>query len=382
MSSAADIVRMQADLLDAFHLPDPRSPNLAHVANTASGQRIEFPVSVVGKIVDHLMFGPNGSAGREVRPLFVSLDRRAVEEGWAPPYSCAAIVGNGLAHARAYRVQENMTDAVLRRADALPADTRFGLNEDEITPPRSAGFAYFCEPVTHLSRPARGTGSLGDPGIGLITWTAVVDMDDADQPRELAWMVVVWDDVCRTRVFGEMGRKLHDAVDDGRPRGKQRFVPVTAFAVTPGHLLGGALLPIKQFGEQQLRSPLQTVGALWSLLGETVPSTSGDHIERVAHSTEATDKRTRRQARAAGIDGEPEVTTVVLRRESKPVQNPGTGHKPTSRVEIEEYTAWRWVGSEARGDRRRVRRPIRKHWSSRDTSLPIRERTVVSELKR
>ena len=374
MTTAADIVRMQADLLDGFRTRIPGESNgYAHVVQTASGKRIEYPVSTVGKIIDLLMFGPSGTVDEYTRPLFTSLNHTGRE--WAPPLTSAGIVGHGVAQARAYRIQENMTDAVLRRADALPDDTRFGLDEDQIRPPRPAGFAYFCEPVPHRARPG---GRPDDPGIGLITWTAMVDMDEiADEPRELAWVVVVWDDVMRTRILGEVGRNIGREV----PRNKQRFVPVTAFAITPGHLTGGPLLPIKQFGEAQMRSPIHTVAALWQLLGETIPAVSGDHVERVEQAAEEADRRSRRTARAAGVD-EPEVTTVVLRRERRPVQNPGTGRKPEYRVEVDAYEAWRWVGSERLGTRKRVRRTIRKHWSCNDESLPVRERVVVSELRR
>lgn len=378
MSTAADIVRMQADLLDAFRTPDPNMRGYVYAVQTAGRQRVEYPVSVIGRIVDLLMFGPSGTVGEEIRRMFVSLPGDGAP-AWAAPYSAAAIVGNGLSTARAFRVQENMTDAVLRRCDALPADTRFGLDEDQITPPRPSGFAYFCQPVPHRARPSADPAD--DPGIGLITWTAVVDMDEHDEPRELAWVVVVWDDAVRTKIVGEVGRKLHAGLRD-QPRSKQRFVPVTAFAVTPGHYLGGAVLPVRQLGEPHMRSPVHTVGALWQLLGETIPAASGDHAERVEHGTEELDKRTRRQARMAGLDEPSEVTTVVLRREHKPVQHPGTGRKPEYRVEIDAYEAWRWIGSERLGTRKRVRRTIRKHWSSKDESLPVRQRTVVSELRR
>lgn len=365
MTTAADIVRMQADLLDQFRTPDPQARGMTLIVERAGGEQVEFPVSIMGRLVDELMFGERGSADATARAMFISANPAI----YARP-SCAPMAGNGLMLARAYRVQENMTAAVLARADALPADARFGLDEDQITPPRAAGFAYFCEPVPHLVRPGR-IGTSPDPSIGLITWTAVVDMDEHGEPRELCWLVIVWDDMYRNPPPGT------------RPRpGHPRFAPVTAFAVTPGHLTGGPVLPVRRLGEPQVRSPLHTVAALWQLLGETVPSTSGDHVERVERGVEDVDKRARRQARAAGIVGEPEVTTVVLRRERRPVQQPGTGRKPEYRVEIEPYEAWRWIGSERLGTRKRVRRTIRKHWSSNDDSLPVRQRVVVNELRR
>lgn len=368
MTKAADIVRMQTDLLDEFRIPDPQARGLMHAVQTAAGLQVRFPVSIMGGLVDHLMFGAGGSASAGVRGLFASTHKALISTP-----SCAPMVANGLITARAYRVQENMTSAVLARADALPGDTRYGLDEDQIRPPRPAGFAYFCQPLPHLVRPTR-TGIYPDPSIGLVTWTAVVDIDDDGEPRELAWLSVVWDDVWRNPPEGRNGRGYH-----GADTLRCQFVPVTAFAVRPGDLLGGAVLPVRQLGEAQMRSPLHTVGALWQLLGETVPAASGDRVEQ---AREDTDRADRRRARRAGMADAPEVTTVVLRREHRPVQNPGTGRKPETRVEIDEYEAWRWIGSEKRGDRMRVRRKIRKHWSSRDESLPVRTRTVVSDLRR
>lgn len=373
MTTAAEIVAMQAALLDQFRIPDPQHRGMVHAVQRAAGDFVEYPVSIMGRLVDELMFGERGSADTRVRHVFASLNP-ALQ---AAP-SCAPMAANGLAIARAYRVQENMTPAVLARADALPADARFGLSEDEITPPRACGFAYFCEPVPHLLHPKQ-TGPTPDPSIGLVTWTAVVDMDDDGEPRELAWLVIVWDDMYRNPPPADYGRGHQRRAMLDRADGDHcRFAPVTAFAVMPGHLLGGPVLPVRRLGEAQMRSPLHTVGALWQLLGETLPA-DGDHVEQ---EREETDKRTRRRARMAGMTEPSEVTTVVLRRVSRPVQNPGTGRPWDTRIWIEPYRAKRWVGSERRGDRRLVVRTIPGHWSVNNESLPERKRKIVSDLRR
>lgn len=359
MSRAEEIVALQAELLEEFHIPDPRDRQKVRIGvKLGEGGEYVTPLSLMGRAVDLVLYGESAA----------DFDHYAA--GPADVKTVAPAIAHGLSIARTYRVQENMTPAIAERADSLPAGTVFGLGDDEIEPPRPAGFAYFEEPVHYYPLP---DGEKYAPGVGAISWATIADtLAEDGRPIDLVWLVVVWDDVSRSPWW-----------DSGQDRGEgyrsavpgARFVPITATAMRPGETLTGTPIPPRKLGDRPIRNPSHVVAALWQMLGETVPS--GDRAEQ---TSEPIDRRAQRRARRGGLEARSEVTTVVLRRERRPVQHPGTGAPHDSRVWVEEYEGWRWIGS---GDnRRRVRRKIRGHWSCNNEELPIRRRRVVSELRR
>lgn len=359
MSRAEEIVALQAELLEEFHIPDPDAPyQVRFGVQMGGGGEYVVPVSKMGRIVDLVLYGDVP-------------DWKDYRAGSQNARTVSPAVAYGLSVGRTYRVQENMTAPIVERADALPAGTVFGLGDGEIQPPRPDGFAWFEELVPY--RPVAPGHDVTEPGIGVITWSSIANANLLGEPVELLWLVVVWDDIGRS-AWWKSGEDRGDGYGPLTGSGS-RFVPVTATVMRPGETLNGTPIPPRKLGDKPIRNPSHVVAALWQMLGETVPS--GDRAEQ---ESETIDRRTQRRARRAGMSERSEVTTVVLRQERRPVQNPGSGQPRTERVWVEPYDAWRWVGS---GDnRRRVRRRVAGHWSVNNEELPIRQRRVVSELRR
>jgi hypothetical protein len=369
--TAADVVAAQAMMLD--HLRTPDSARNSQPGNAKpmtitldDGEAFDVPFSKLGDMID-VIVQRGGDDLDSDKPL-----------GRA---TAAPIVAYGVAFARPYRVLENMTGPLARRADTLPDElTLLGQGEHSVCPPRPHGFAVLERGMPFLAEADPDAPAYGEPGISLVTWTMVgngveVDHMRPDLPADAAWIVVVWDDIRRWRTLNpeERGQGYHTVVD-GFP-----FVPVQVQVLNVGDDLAATAPAGHPFMSQYgpYRHPLRVVFALWQMLGETVP---GVEVDR---SDEPAGRRAFRAARRAGLNRpQAEVTTVVLRAERRPTVNPGSGRPHTSRVEIEGYWAWRWIGSEAAGTRMRVRRFVRKHWSCNDESLPVRKNKIVSELRR
>lgn len=268
--------------------------------------------------------------------------------------------------ARAYRVQENMTDVIAARARDLPADA---VVVDGRRPPRPFGLVRLDEPLRLRNVQGEGQAAYwvgwasftipgGAQGWALTLWNDV--LDGPDETTRNLW---------RDAEAKDPNAYREVSVADGHREMFGRWAPITIDYVMEGAPLRG--------GPGDDADALRTIVALWELLGETAPAPAD--LDRVEQADEHLPRTTRRRALREGID-EPAVTTVVLRRQSRPVQHPGTGVPHDSRVWIEPYEAWRWVGP--RHDRRRVRRKIAGHWSCNNDALPVRERKIVSELRR
>lgn len=265
----------------------------------------------------------------------------------------------GVGRARAYRVQENMTEAIERRAREFDPDMK--VSRDDM-PPRPDGIVRLEEPLRFVNH-----GGL-DQAAHWITWSGFEEADTALRGA----VITLWNDVLTepdqqiraTWAETQVASPLDIRGGEGHRTLFGRWAPVTI-----GYIVEGATIEAPHYATRLLL-------ALWALLGETVPASGGDRVE----ATEDHLSRTvRRRAARDGIEA-PAVTTVVLRRESRPTINPGTGTPWDSRVWIEGYEAWRWVGP--RHDRRRVRRWIPGHWSVNNEELPVRQRKIVSELRR
>lgn len=291
----------------------------------------------------------------------------------------------GLAMARAYRVQENMTEAIWERARQIPAGARIGRLDDvgdptAIAPPRGFGFVVLEEPLRF--REAMGF----DTFMHVLTWTSFVSDDYTRQ----GWLVTGYNDRYREP----------DQVLESYPGYEERFdlrrheeffgrwAPVGGWFLLSGREMGPLSFPATQaqkekafrlgckVNEENLNVGVVTA-ALWLLLGETVPA---PHRDTVEVSEEHVPKTARRRASREGLN-DPTVSTVVLRRERRPTANPGTGKPQQSRVWVEGgFTRRYWVGP--KGKQVAVTRRIGGHWSNNDESLPVRERRVVSELRR
>ena len=373
-SPAARVLARRSEILDAFHVPHPDRRGGGSAMVMGDGQSLEVPRSQMSEAVDLL--------ARRMRLIT------------ARTPSLAPAVAVGLSRGRAYRVQENMTPALIERADTLPVRTRIF---DDIRPPRPCGFAWLEEPLPFQvdANPDHARHGIV-PALSAVSWAAIVDDSGRTGPgrplqpsdaRDLLYVVCLWDDMSR---FGGW-RTVRHGYDSAVPG--MAIAPVTVGVWGVGHILGTPRMRNRldevladdiddsaaaRIMRSSLRAPIRTVAALWQMLGETVEGPAGHDVER---SGEDVDRRTARRARNTGVESS-EVTTVVLRRQARPVINPGSGSPMTSRIKIDEYEAWRWVGSEKRGDRRRVRRMISAHWSNGDESLPVRERKIVSELRR
>lgn len=324
MSTAAEVVAGQADLL--YQMTDHRSAR--------GGVRKHSP------LYDYMLrMGEKNTGDEQTAEFYAYVLRRT------------------LPVARAYRVQENMTEAIDRRADEL---------DDEVIEDMLPSALYG---IAHLAEPLRFSNVFGhDQAAHWVTWATT--FPESAHGRLVT--VALWNDLDIEP--DDQIRATWREVEGGSERVHRemmgRWSLITVGAIARQTNVAEPTVTDPEYGH--LRASRRIL-ALWSLLDETVPGSpveaADEHLPRTA-------------ARRAKRDGvtEPAVTTVVLRRESRPTINPGSGTPMTSRVWIPEYTAWRWIGP--RHDRRRVRRRIAGHWSNNDTALPVRERRVVSELRR
>lgn len=355
--NAADVVAAQADLL--YHLAE-HAPN-----------------SRLGTTPLHQYFSTlaTQSMGEE--------HRREVE-------AVVGYVTSSIAAARAYRVQENMTEEIQRRAEAITVGPGTVITGDML-PSHPHGIVHLAEPLALQNY--RGVEMLTH----WITWTTAVSVHPEARPGQRVVIISMLCDLDlavdgHTRYGWERNSRLARETSDELMRGVSpqnrpvsiewndgerlhremmgRWSPHTVGYLTehcplPDHDPSGV--------EGNRNAASRMLLALWQMLDETLPSgpveQSDEHVPRTAA----------RRARNEGIV-DPAVTSVTLRRQSRPVIFPGTGTPMDSRLWIAPYEAWRWVGSGA--NRRRVRRMIAGHWSNGDESLPVRQRRVVAELRR
>lgn len=303
----------------------------------------------------------------------------------------AALLATTVGWARAYRVQENMTPVILERGKTMQSTDRIG--EGSLRPPRPYGLVRLEEPlifdevrgrkqviywISWASMAMAGELGLYLPTHGRDAWAIAVWGDVEDGPDEV--IRSIWDHPANKGASPAHAERRHRELFG-------RWAPVSV-----GYLVGGSPVGDEWITDPErmrkvrdriskegwvfdgaIHNPMRWLVALWELLGETMPAAD------VEHASEYVPRSTVKRARNGGIV-EPAVTTVVLRRQSRPTVNPGSGSPMTSRIWIEGYNAWRWVGP--RNDRRKVRRKVTGHWSNLDESLPTRERKIVSELRR
>lgn len=348
MTTASEVVALQADMLDLFYVRHPDHPRVNVTMNTGGGVPLTIPRSQIGDMIDLEAIGDGDERDALLRDV-----------------TLAPVVAAGLTTGRTYRVQENMSVPIAERADNMAARLRIF---DDIRPPSASGFVWLDEPIPAY---VDASADIDGAGFSAITWGCLID--DGDDPRELMYVVTLWADL------------YHPSWWDHPPKRftlTTRFCPIAVLVTRAGKRVGGPHVDtvryqtyVTKYPNAQPRKPLRLVAALWQMLTETIPS-DGDRVEQAG---EDIDRRAQRRARRSGIDG-PAVTTVVLRRQSRPTRHPGSGTPWDSRIKIAAYEAWRWIGS---GDnRRRVRRTIPEHWSVGNVDLPVRERKVVRELRR
>lgn len=306
----------------------------------------------------------------------LSLARKEMGRDDAAVQACAALTV-GLSKSRVYRVQENMTDLVIERAAQLDESLRMG----DYPPPRPNGFVYFEDPLEFNE--IRGRQQVAY----YVTWTYIEAYNES-RPDQLhqGWIVSLWGDA-----FQRTDEVLREIWAQNGPDAQRfhaerfgRWAPITIGWVSRSSRVGPFLLDKHHVqpqardlvGDRAVANPLRWIAALWQLLSETVPGIERETVE------EHVPRSLRKTARNRGFDpDELGVTTVVLRRLRKPTQHPGTGRPQESRLWIEGgYTRTYWVGP--KGHQRKVVRVIGGHWSNKDENLPVRNRRVVSELRR
>jgi hypothetical protein len=107
--------------------------------------------------------------------------------------------------------------------------------------------------------------------------------------------------------------------------------------------------------------------ALWGLLDETIST----------HTSERSDRQIMRLAARRKLPTE--VTVITLRRESQPVQHPGSGRPLEERIWVDGFRRRYWCGSGA--DRRQEWRNINGHWRGPEDA-PVSNRPKVNRLSR
>lgn len=183
----------------------------------------------------------------------------------------------------------------------------------------------------------------GDPS----TFIAV-EPGEPDYEPPLGYLVTLWNDTNREvdevtlELFETLAREgAHEgrrhAVQDAQ-RVTGGFFPIQTYAVEANQRCGpmwhaiepGKLATIKREGYIPNPKGSMSVGrlilAIWDLMSQTVPAAELD--DTVRHVARTTRKRAQRE----GLSGE--VSVIVLRREKRPVLNPGSGSKLDHQVPV------------------------------------------------
>lgn len=333
MTPARQVLDLQVDL--AERIEDPQYPLAAYLNVVANNMQLGTPV------------------GREVK--------------------ISNLVFDHVLSGRAFRVAANMTPEVQLRAED---ETKLPQGGPIDPPLRHRGFAWFEEPIRF--REIRNRMQV----VFAITWGFTMN-DDGRR----GWLISLWGDVSRevdevlTDRVGRGMREWHKGWSVGQHiRQYGGWAPVAIAFIPrdrgwgPSHLVIPEAQKAEIIADRSTPNPdpvscIRYVGALWQLLSETV--------DVVGHESATATMVSTRKRRTPVVK---DVTTVTLRRPSRPTLRPGTGKRHEYRSWVEGgYTITYWVGP---GRKIPVKRTIGGHWSDLDESLPIRNRPKVYELKR
>jgi hypothetical protein len=273
---------------------------------------------------------------------------------------------------RATRIGANMNDELhLRIQDEglLHPELRFGL---DVAPTRHRGFAVFEKPFWVPELRSR------EQAVHAVSWGFVPFSFEGRVQR--GWVVTFWGDISRD-VDPIVGDHLQMVGVDTYVAVYGRWSPIMTVPVIRGEAVGGPYVQITDDMRTSIISGghapndscysiIRIIGALWSLLSETVA------VESTQAPAKAPTKKIGRERRSVKDD----VTVCVLRRPSRKTLHPGTGTKRSYRTWIEGgFTRTYWTGKNRLVP---VVRVIGGYWSVDDENLPIKQKPRVDDLRR
>lgn len=263
------------------------------------------------------------------------LDAYAVRIGQSNgPMSIAAGVARHVAFARTYHVTAPMMTLVRKRSldlDRVPADTRFG----KVEPPFGFGFCVFDEPLSE--KDVRGCTQRSVA----LSW-GPASSARATSGSPVSGRFLVWwghTTLAPDEVHANMVRETRpsDGLDAKRYLDFQQRLggwTVTSVSFVPFDTpLGDVFVDASEVRLQELKaegvSPATVYNhvrhafALFDLMGETLT---------VSSSVLPVDRQTVKFAKRSRIS--PDITTLILRRESVPTLHPGSGSPLQHRIPV------------------------------------------------
>jgi hypothetical protein len=312
-----------------------------------------LPREVLAKYLDlteRIGDGLNTPIGRYLN--YLAREDKVVTKG-----DIAPVVARNLRNSRPYLVAENMYPTIYARAEAMSGLTAIGV---DIIPPRPCGFAVLERPIQYTE--LRGRRQF----IHALCWGPA-----SDQNSNIGQIVTTFNDV--ERQADEIAAYILDRTDTlmGCWHG------ISSYWLARGQRIGPAWIDPslgeieKVTAEGDSAYPTLNVRrhilALWELLDETLST----------HTVERPQRQLARRLARAKLSTE--ITVITLRREARPVQNPGTGTPLDHRVWVEQFPRRQWVGSGA--DRRQEIRLVRGHYRGPEDA-PVVDRPKVNRLSR
>jgi hypothetical protein len=328
--TAADVLRQQADLRDRFR-------DLTFVSATAYSY----------EYLNHIA----------VEPAILSLS-----------------MSSALEHARAYRVEHQMTEKLMSRAMHMSDDHWI---QD---PPFPSGFVVFEEPIR--IKELRGRMEL----IHAIAWAPVHVNYRSGDKAERGILVTTWNDIDREPDEVILERAELESERAASHAGRWS---ITSIRPIINYQVGTDWIDVPEETKQKViddgeHTPeectfnmLRIYAALFDMLSETVPATKRENAELT--------RTERKQAKHNKVS--PEVCLVTLRPEvdAEPKEShPGTGHPLTVRVPLgdpsdpDSVAFYRTI---YRGTERERRVPVHSHWRG-PQDAPVSQRKTVRNLAR
>lgn len=279
---------------------------------------------------------------------------------------------SALDHARAYRVEHQMTEKLVSRAMHMPDDHYL---QD---PPFPSGFVLFEEPIR--LKELRGRMEF----IHAIAWAPIHINYRSGDKSERGILVTTWNDIDREpdEVIAERGELESERAASHAGRWSITSIrPIINWTVGKDWVDVSPEIKQKVIDEGDTPQEctfnmLRIYSALFDMLSESVPAAKREPAELT--------RTERKQAKHNNV--RPEVCLVTLRPEVDPDKesHPGTGHPLAVRVPLgnpddpDDIAFYRTL---YKGTERERRVPVHSHWRG-PQDAPVSQRKTVRNLAR
>lgn len=298
--------------------------------------------------------------------------------GWVERGTGGDLIARRVLQSSTFHVHAEVTPKIWATAESYDANATAA----ELPPaPTSRGVMILDDPI--VASNWDGLQGL----IHMVSW-ATVGLRSQGGDTVPGYLVMLWND--GNRDMDELTQDLIERLRrKGGPADVRRvrrmvgdFYPIQLMTISSCGVVGPMWHELAGVGGSPGRLPETASGAVsitrlvlacWDLMSQTIARSpedeAGPHVERSA----------RRRAERAGLDGD--VTVIALRREARPVINPGSGVKLDHQVPVREHYRHYWVKDPATGERVRVRRRIEAHMRGPE-GTPVINKPKVYDLRR